>query len=103
MTSFGTISHILHKELGLVKKSAHWMSKLLSQDQKKERVRCTKVFIKLIQNQGKVILGNIINMDELVVSFQTPESKNKPKQWLKKGTPDPVKAQVHARRSKLVF
>jgi hypothetical protein len=30
MTSFETISHIPHKELGLVQKSPRWMSKLLS-------------------------------------------------------------------------
>jgi hypothetical protein len=29
MTPFGTISHILNKELGLVKKLARWVSKLL--------------------------------------------------------------------------
>jgi hypothetical protein len=103
MTSFETINHIPHKELGLVQKSPRWMSKLLSQDQKKEKVRSTKAFIKLIQNQGKVILGNIIIMDELVVSFHTTMSKNKQKQRHKKGTPGRVKAQVHARRSKQVF
>jgi hypothetical protein len=71
------MSHILHKELSLVKKSAHWVSKLLSWEQKGDRVRCTKAFIRCIQNQGMVILGNIIIMDDLVVSFHTPESKNK--------------------------
>jgi hypothetical protein len=32
--SYGTMQNILHKELGLVKKSARWVPKLLSEDQK---------------------------------------------------------------------
>jgi hypothetical protein len=102
MASFSTINHIIHKVLGLIKKSARWMSKLLSQEQKGDRVRCTKAIIKLIQNQGKAILGSFIIMGELVVSFHTPESKNLPKKWLKKGTPGSVLSQVHTRRSKQV-
>ncbi len=37
--SYGTISRILHSQLGLVKKSARWVPKLLSKEQKEERVR----------------------------------------------------------------
>jgi [histone H3]-lysine36 N-dimethyltransferase SETMAR len=69
-------------------------------------VRCAQAFLKLVQNQGKAVLGNIITMDESAVSLHTPESKNQSKQWLKKGTPGPVKARVHAPRSEqmvLVF
>jgi hypothetical protein len=51
MTSFETIHHIIHKELGLVMTSAHLLSKLLSKERKEESVRCSKTFIKLIQNQ----------------------------------------------------
>ena len=38
-----TIHTILHKDLGLVKKSARWVPKLLSEEQKKDRMQtCTK-------------------------------------------------------------
>ncbi len=39
-------------------------------------------------------------MDELAVSFHTPESKQQSKQWLVKGSPGPIKAKVHATRKK---
>jgi hypothetical protein len=78
LTSFGTIKHILRKDLGLVKNSARWWSKWLFQKQNEERVRCTKAFIRLIQNQWKDILGKIIITDELAISLHTPESKNSP-------------------------
>jgi hypothetical protein len=45
-TSVGTIFAILHEDLGLVKKSARWVPKLLSQEQMDRTVE-TSAFIKL--------------------------------------------------------
>jgi hypothetical protein len=45
---------------------------MLFQAQQKEVLRCTKAIIKLIQNQRKVILSKIINIDELAKSLHTP-------------------------------
>jgi hypothetical protein len=39
-------------------------------------------------------------MDETMVSYHTPESKKKSKQWIKKGQPGPRKVMVHASRTK---
>ncbi len=39
-------------------------------------------------------------MDESTVSFHTPQTKQQSKQWLVKGAPGPIKAKVHASRSK---
>ncbi len=39
-------------------------------------------------------------MDETMVSFSTPESKNKSKQWVPKGSPAPTKAKTVASRKK---
>ncbi len=50
--SIGTVDRILHKELGLVKKSARWVPKLLSPEQKLERVRTSTSFVELIQEKG---------------------------------------------------
>jgi hypothetical protein len=43
--SIYTINSILHKDLGLEKKSARWVPKLLSVEQKEERVRTCAAFI----------------------------------------------------------
>jgi hypothetical protein len=90
MTSFGIISHIPHIELGLEKKSACWVSKLLFQGQKKEGLRCAKANLKLVQYQGKAVLGKINTMHELALSLHTSENKSQSKQWLNKRTPSPV-------------
>jgi hypothetical protein len=52
------------------------------------------------------VLDNIVTMDESAVLFHTPETKKQTKQWVKKGQPGPIKARVHATRTKqmvLVF
>jgi hypothetical protein len=41
----GTIHRILHEDLGLKKKSARWVPKLLSQDQKIQRVEDCRDFV----------------------------------------------------------
>jgi hypothetical protein len=92
---FGT-GAILTDNLGLVKKSARWVPS----DQKTERVDCINAFLDLIRWQSLAVLNNIITKDESAISFHTPETKKQLMQWVKKGQPGPIKARVHARRSK---
>ncbi len=63
----------------------------------------SKAFVKLVQTKGRSVLDRIITMDESSVSMHTPVTKQQSKQWLKKGTPDPVKARVHAFRTKTMM
>jgi histone-lysine N-methyltransferase SETMAR len=94
--SYGTMHNILHQELGLVKKSARWLPKLLSEDQKKERVRICAEFIAAVHHRSMAMMDNIVTMDETMVSYHTPQTKRQSKQWIKKGSPGPVKAKVAA-------
>ena len=61
-----------------------------------ERLRTSMAFIKLVQYKSKAVLQHVINMDKSAVSMHTPETKSQSKKWLKKGTPGPIKAKVHA-------
>ncbi len=95
-----TIHATLHDDLNLSKKSARWVPKLLSDDMKKERVRTSGEFLKMVCCHLKSMLDNIVTMDESAVSFHMPESKQQSKQWLVKGSPGPIQAKVHATRKK---
>jgi hypothetical protein len=95
-----TIHATLHDNLHLSKKSARWVPKLLSQDMKNERVRTCEAFMSLLRRNSMAMLDWIATMDESAVSFHTPETKQQSKQWLVKGQPGPIKAKVHASRSK---
>jgi len=98
--SHGTIFNVLHEDLGLVKKSARWVPKLLSDYQMQERVRICSQFVAAIHRRSEWMLDRIVTMDETMVSYHTPETKKQSKQWLLKGQPGPVKAKVHASRTK---
>jgi len=63
-TSYGTISNIVHKDLGLVKKPARWGPKLLSLDQQQARVTTCKAFIKLVADKGHSIFDNKITIEK---------------------------------------
>ena len=95
----GTISAIMHKDIGFEKKSARWVPRLLSDEQKAARVKCSEAFLRKIRTELEV-LRQIITMDESTVAFHTPETKQQSKQWLLRGTPGPLKARVHASRRK---
>jgi hypothetical protein len=66
----------------------------------KERVQTSEASSAMICRRSKAMLENIVMLDELVVSFHTPETKQQSKQWLKKGEPEPIKAKVHEMRAK---
>ena len=99
-----TVHRIVTEDLGLSKKSARWVPRLLTEDMKKKRIEASEVFVKRAGGSPEVFLLKIITMDETMVSFYTPESKEAAKQWLPKGSPAPTKAKVQASRKKqMVF
>ncbi len=88
----------------VVKKSAHWVPKLLSQVQKEERVRISQDFVDAVECSELSMLDNMFTMDETMVSYFTPETKRMSKEWTLKDKPGPLKAKVQASRSKqMVF
>ncbi len=100
--SAATVHKILHDELGLSKKSARWVPKLLSEDQKLERVRVSRNFVADVHHFSKAWLRKIVTVDETMVSLHTPETKKQSKRWVPKGQPGPVKARIHASRTKFM-
>ncbi len=70
-----TIHSNLHKDLGLEKKSARWVPKLLSLEQKEKRVRSCSAFIATVQCRSIAMLVNIVTIDKTMVCHHTPETK----------------------------
>ncbi len=97
---FGTMHNFLHEELGLVKKSASWVAKLLSSEQKDESVQICSEFVAAVDRSSMTMLDQIITMEETMVSYHTPQTKRQSKQWIEKVKPGPIKAKVHASRTK---
>jgi histone-lysine N-methyltransferase SETMAR len=76
------------------------LPKLLSEDQKKKRVRICTEFVAAVRRGSMAMLDNIVMMDETMVSYHTPKAERQLKQWIKKGLPGPVKAKVAGCRTK---
>jgi histone-lysine N-methyltransferase SETMAR len=57
-------------------------------------------FVTAVNRRSMAMLDRIVTMDETMVSYHTPEMKKASKQWIKKGLPGPIKAKVHASRTK---
>ncbi len=95
-----TIFNILHQDIGLEKKSARWVPKLLIEEQKQERIRVCSDFIAAMHRRSKAMLDAIVTMDETMVSNHTPETKKQSKQWIPRGQPGLLKAWVHPSRTK---
>lgn len=72
----------------------------MNDEQKAERIRCSNLFLEKFVVEGDDFLDTIVTMDESAVCYHTPETKRQSKQWLKKGTPGPVKAKSAASRTK---
>ncbi len=94
--SVGTMFNILRDDLGLVKKSARWVPKLLSEEQKLERVWTCRDFIAAVQRRSMSMLDDVVTMNKTMVCYHTPETKKQSKQWIKNGKPGPIKARVQA-------
>jgi hypothetical protein len=83
--TFATVQSTLTVDLGLVKKSARWIPKLLSSDQKEERVKCSEDFLQLLRQRSLAVLDNIVTMDESTVSFDTTKTKRSPGSGSRRG------------------
>ncbi len=65
------MSHVLQKQLGLVKKWARFVPKLLYDDQIAERVQTSQALTDLVSRVRKSVLDWNITMDESTVSMHT--------------------------------
>ena len=95
-----TVHNILRMDLGLSKKAARWVPRLLSGEQKQARIDAANVFKNLAESKGEAFLRSIVTMDETMVSFYTPKTKNQSKEWLPKGSPAPTKPKHQEMRKK---
>jgi hypothetical protein len=68
-------TNILRDDLGLLKKSARWVTKLLSEEQKKKHVWTCRNFVAAVQHYSMSVLDDIVTIDETMVCYHTPKTK----------------------------
>ena len=84
------IHTIIKDELEMSRVVARWVPKLLSEDQKKERVRASRDLLKSWHSE-KDFLDRIVTGDESWFHYYEPETKSQSSQWKRKYEAPPVK------------
>ena len=93
-----TVWQIITEELRMQKICAKMVPKLLSDDQKAQRMQVCEDTLQNIENDPE-LLTKVITGDETWVFEYDPETKRQSKQWLSPGSPRPKKA--HQSRSQI--
>lgn len=78
------VGYILHDVLEMKKLSARWVPRLLTIDQKTQRVDDATAGLALMRSNRADFLRRFITMDETWVHYHTPESKRQSAEWLER-------------------
>jgi histone-lysine N-methyltransferase SETMAR len=85
---------IIHEHLHMRKLSARWVPRLLTIDQKRNRVTTSEQCLSMMKHNPKDFWRRIITVDETWIHHYTPETKNQSKQWIEPGLSAPKKAKI---------
>jgi hypothetical protein len=80
------IHGVLHDDLGLEKKSARWVPKLLNEKQKQQHVDVCSEFVEAAHHHSLNMLDSIVTMDEMTVCYHMPQMKNSPSSGSRRGS-----------------
>ena len=75
--SEGSVFTILHESLGMRDLFSKWVLRLLTPDQKKQRVEDSERCLKLFKRGKKDFLRRFVTMDETWIYHYTPEKKDR--------------------------
>ena len=92
--SQGTVFSILHEKLGMKKISARWVPRLLSEENKRNRVVESEAIWALFRRIPDEFLRRYTTVDEAWIHHYTPELKEQSKQWVFEGEQTPKKAKT---------
>ena len=90
--SYEQTRNIIVNELGFSKISARWVPRLLSVEQKRNRLAISCDCLELFEADPQPFLDKFVTMDDTWVHQYTPELKQQPKQWKRAESSFPKKA-----------
>ena len=83
--SICTIQRILHNSLGLRKIQSHWVTKLLTNFQKHQRMNASEVNLALLHSDEENFYSRLVTQDETWVYHYDPMPRHMTKEWLGAG------------------
>ena len=82
--SEGSVQTILKKHLDLRKVCARWVPHLLTEEQKTQRLKCTRELLKTYKGCNSRVISNLLIGDETWVHMFEPQRRADNKQWKQK-------------------
>ena len=79
--SEGSVQTILKKRLDLRKVCARWVPHLLTEEQKTQRLKCARKFLKTYKGCYSWVISNLLTDDETCVHIFEPQRRADNKQW----------------------
>lgn len=102
-----SIHRILSEDLGMVKLTARWVPRLLTEEMKAARMMSCRENLELAQGAGgwDSFRPYVVTGDETWIPHFDPETKQQSKVWALKGSDSPVKAKrdQHCKKIMLTF
>lgn len=98
-----TVFNILKHDLGLTKKSARWVPRLLTPEHKAAKVKMAEDWIAKMEADPANFKDAVVTIDESWVSHFMPETKVQSKEWSKVGAKPPRKAKRVESKKKLMY
>ena len=101
--SEGSAHTILTQNLGMKKVCARWVPHLLTTDQKKQRVDCSRKLLKKFKNCDDRVISNLLTGDETWVYMFEPQRRSDNRQWRGKKQKRPVIAKRQKSAKKVLY
>jgi len=97
-----TVHRIVSEDLGMSTVSAHWVPKMLTEEQKKVRVDVCTDLLRRLQAEPQTFLGRIVTEDEIWVHHFDPETKRQSMIWKHVTSPTSKKFKVTSSAGKFM-
>ena len=101
--SLSTVHLILKKHLKVRKISARWMPHLLTDEQKRQRVKVAKKLLQMFPKYDKKQFANVVTGDETRVHYFEPVRKVSNKIWATKHSKHPIIAKRSLSTKKVLY
>lgn len=100
--SEGSVFTILHEHLGMKKLFSKWVPRLLSFDQKQQRVDDSQSCLDLLRRNKQDFFRRYVTQDETWIHHFTPESTRQAAQWVAAGESRPKRPKTQQSAGKVM-
>lgn len=100
--SEGSVFTILHQHLSMRKLCSKWVPRLLTVDQKQQRVDNSERCLELFQRNKKDFFMRYVTMDETWIHHYTPESNRQSAEWTATGESRPKRPKTQMSAGKVL-